>query len=126
MILIIPRPAQKNRLAKYYLYKWSYLEKNINNVNQTQQVQAKILFSSLKKLTPDDLKFLADKYRTDTSKGRTGVKDSIMAERYGVGVETYVQQRITIESKLTKFIDASITFYKEDLYKAIDLNVRGK
>lgn len=50
------------RLGQHVLKRWAFYERNINKLNLGEKVRAVILFQSLKELSDDELKLLAERY----------------------------------------------------------------
>jgi|SRR5699024_6301022 len=104
--------SPRNRLAKYFLRKWLYYDKNVELLREVEEINMKILYSSLKTLCNKELELLADKYHVKTN---GIIKDSILADKMGVSLEAYRQERIAIEDKLQDEIVKNKELYKPSL-----------
>lgn len=102
--------SPRNRLAKYFLRKWLYYDKNIELLREVEEINMKILYASLKTLCNKELELLADKYRVEG----LPIKDSILAERMGVSLESYREERIAVEDKLQLEITKNKEKYKNN------------
>lgn len=58
-------PQQK---AKYFLKQWQYLTRNVQQLEAEEKKKASIFFKALKKMKPDDVQLLADRYLRSTEK----------------------------------------------------------
>lgn len=103
--------SPRNRLAKYFLRKWLYYDRNVELLREAEEINMKILYASLKTLCNKELELLADKYRVENG---PPIKDSILAEKMGVSLEAYRQERITIEDKLQNEISNNYYDFKDE------------
>lgn len=108
-----------NRVVRYYLNKWGHLERNFYDLSPIEEVRAKTLYSSLKNLDKSDLQLLADKYRTEKTKGKKSHNDLDMADKYNMTIKDYRIKRIAVESKLNPYLQRNIELYSEELSEAI-------
>lgn len=86
------------QIAKFYLSKWGKIERSFSKLNQVEKDMAKRLYATLKKITPEELEFLSNKYRVANS-GKIGRTDKELAEMYGISLLEYTALRKGIECK---------------------------
>lgn len=110
----------RTQRVKYFLGKWFYFDTQLSYLDEVETVQMKILYSSLKELTPEERKFLAEKYRVPE---KPYIKDAILATRIGCSLEEYKSQRINIEKKFRPIINKYVDLYKDEFSKAMDLSM---
>lgn len=121
MIFRSGRP--RNSITKYYLRRWYHLDKNISNLDESEEKNIKILYGALKNLEADERKLLADKYRVAKKPHRTDLE---MAEEYGMSVQAYMYKRVKIEDKLRPFIIELRDKYKEETPMKFDIEILNK
>lgn len=121
MIFRSSRP--RNSITKYYLRRWYHLDKNISNLDESEEKNIKILYGALKNLEADERKLLADKYRVAKKPHRTDLE---MAEEYGMSVQAYMYKRVKIEDKLRPFIIELKDKYTEETPMNIDVETLNK
>jgi len=96
------------------------LDKNISNLDESEEKNIKILYGALKNLEADERKLLADKYRVAKKPHRTDLE---MAEEYGMSVQAYMYKRVKIEDKLRPFIIELKDKYKEGIPMKFDIKI---
>lgn len=119
----------RNRVAKHYLIKWGYLDENMKHLTDTELVQMKILYATLKQLQDHQRDLLQEKYRVPRSsleKGKNALNDEQCAEIRGVGLKRYKTLRIQAETAFQEAIEGTLFEYKSELHNAIELEHGGR
>src|SRR5690606_26193848 len=98
---------------------WPYIDSNLTELSNVEEVRAKILYSSLKELEPEERKLLAEKYRVEQ---KPYIKDSVIAEKHGIKLQEYRNKRVSIEEKFQKIIEKNLEKYGDELSNAIRLD----
>lgn len=90
--------------AKFHLNKWGRIERNFAKLTPEWKRIAKRLFATLKKMTPEERAFLANKYRVDitTSYGRNDIE---LAREYDMSRYEYSELRKGIEYKFYHYLE---------------------
>ncbi|WP_145524124.1 hypothetical protein [Virgibacillus sp. SK37] len=78
----------------------------------------KILYSSLRELTPDQRNLLAEKYRV---KKQPYIRDDVLAEKRGLSLSEYRKVRNYIERRLHPIILKNNEKYEDEFRKALEL-----
>lgn len=89
--------------AKFFLSRWGKIENNISNLSPRKKRIAKMLFSTLKKLTKEEREFLASKYRVVIF-GKASRTDKEVAAMYDMDFQDYVMLRRSIEYKFYYYL----------------------
>lgn len=102
----------------YLLRHWGGYERNRDYLRSNERRNATILYTALSKLTADEFKLLANKYRTGVLSGedpKTGIHltdtpmpDAEQAKQYGLTVSGMRQARAKVEKKLNRLALAAI------------------
>lgn len=87
------------RQVQHYLIQWYYFDNNINYLNELQRKKMKTLYKGLKELDPEERNLLAAKYRVEK---KPFIKDSVVAESFGMTEKEYRDKRVAIEGKLRR------------------------
>lgn len=111
-----PRP--RNQVVKYYLSRWYYFDTHMDYLNEVDLIKMKILYKSLKELSSEERKFLADKYRVER---RPYIKDIAIAIEIGMPIKAYQEKRIRIEDKLRPILLKHKESYTEEFSQACKL-----
>lgn len=112
------------RAGQHFLRKWYRLQENINDLNEFEIVEAKILFSSLNKLSEDERGFLAAKYNVPKRKTNGAgylIKDIEVAQKFDMDLKEYRNKRHLLEEKLSKFVNEYKKKHKKEWSEAIIL-----
>lgn len=100
---------------KWYLTQWKAIVKHRDELSDTMQETARILFASLKQLSKEDIQLLHEKYY-ETDKGTnfyyliddfskyTPDSDKVIAERKGMKIADYTRERVSAEKRLQAVI----------------------
>lgn len=115
-MVFIGNPSPRNQVVKHYLLQWHYFDSNINHLTGAETVKAKILYTALKHLAPEERRFLANKYRAEKK-----LNDALIARKYGMTMTDYRNKRIYLEDKLRPFIVEASEQYQVELSKQISL-----
>ncbi|WP_288745512.1 hypothetical protein [uncultured Enterococcus sp.] len=97
----------------YYLKKWQYFEAARYELSSIELENAKIFFHAMRKLKDSDRLILMDVYyyskepcafdnRTGYYRSLYPVKDSVLAEKYGVTVDKFGQMKCRAQDQLKK------------------------
>ena len=121
--------GMRNRAAKHYLIKWGYLDEHIKDLNETELIQMKILYATLKQLPDQQRDLLQEKYRVPRSsleKGKNSLNDPTCAEIRGVNLKRYRTLRIQAETAFQEIFETVEKQYEQELQKAIEIEYRGR
>ncbi|MFV0557955.1 MAG: hypothetical protein ACK5MW_04880 [Enterococcus sp.] len=99
----------------YLLRHWFHYQKHINDLEDYERKNARLLFNALKKLDREDVAFLGEKYLKGASGGqwsryhedyttKTPVTDAALADSFGIKMQAYRKKRIKIEQQLSKAV----------------------
>lgn len=91
----------ESRVVKHMLSNWLYYEQNISELPEESLRNFKLLYTALSQLSPEERLFLAEKYHTDKSKR---LNDQQLADKRGLTIKEYRQQRIAIEKKIAPYL----------------------
>ena len=104
------------QLLYFYLRKWKHFDTNIAYLSNIEKIQMKILYTSLKKLNEDEIKFLFERYRFTEKKP---LNNSDAAKYKGISNYEYTKKNKAIEMKLIPYFLESEKKFKEELNKAV-------
>lgn len=113
----------RNRITKVFLGKWSYFDRSIGVLEESEKIKMKIFYSALKEIDPEERGFLAEKYRIPhkTATYKSFLPDDVLAAKQGLSLKEYKEKRIDIETKLHQFVVKYYEMYNEELSKAFDI-----
>lgn len=111
------------RHVKHYLLKWYNFDTNFKTLNEAERTQMKVLYASLKHLTPEEQEFLAAKYRVE--KNPYVKTDKKAADQQGMTYQQYRYKRTKIEDKLRFPVGKYSKKYQDELSRAVTL-IHGK
>lgn len=100
----------KNRFStpKYLLRNWAYYERNVTDLNEIEQWNARRLYSALGYLTEEERLFLAKKYRVTLEKDRGYTQrhrlDKDLAKEHEMTLKDYAELRKGIELKFLHYL----------------------
>jgi len=99
------------QLAKYYLGRWGFIERNASRLSEHYQEVAYILFSALNEMTEEEREFLANKYRV-TIFMQQSKNDKELFEEYDVTLYRYRLIRKGVEYKFYHHLKPLIKEHK--------------